>query len=72
MSFGFGFLPKLNFHRGPYTSANVLLNLINELWEGNKIRGLPIDLSLFRNEFIKFNNVRARILESMFMTLKIV
>ena len=72
MSFGFGFLPKLIFHRGPYTSAHVLLNLINELWEGNKIRGLPIDLSLFRNEFIKFNNVRARILESMFMTLKIV
>ena len=51
MSFGFGFLPKLVFHRGPYTSAHVLLNLINELWEGNKIRGLPIVLSLFRNEF---------------------
>ena len=65
MSFGFGFLPKLVFPRGPYTRAHVLLNLINELWEGNKIRGLPFVLSLFHNEFNKFNNIRARILESI-------
>ena len=40
-------------------SANVLLNLINELGNRGKMRGLPSILSLFRNELIKFNNTRA-------------
>ena len=45
-------------------SAHVLLNLLNELRKRNKMRGLPSILSLFRNEFNKFNNTRARMLDS--------
>ena len=41
-------------------SAHVLLNLLNELGKRDKMRGLPSILSLFRNEFNKFNNTRAR------------
>ena len=41
-------------------SAHVLLNLSNELGKRDKMPGLPIILSLFRNESIKFNNTRAR------------
>ena len=43
-------------------SAHVLLNLLNELGKRDKMRGLPSILSLFRNEFNKFNNTRARML----------
>ena len=39
-------------------SAHVLLNLFNQLGDGDKMRGLPSLLSLFRNEFNKFNNTR--------------
>ena len=39
-------------------SAHVLLNLLNELGKRDKMRGLPSILSLFRNEFNKFNNTR--------------
>ena len=46
-------------------SADVLLNLINELGKRDKMRGLPSILSLFRNEFNKFNNTRARMLDSI-------
>ena len=53
-------------------SAYVLLNLLNELGERDKMRGLPSILSLFRNEFNKFNNTRARMLDSIYhMTLKL-
>ena len=38
-------------------SAHVLLNLLNELGS---------ILSLFRNEFYKFNNTRARMLDSIY------
>ena len=31
-------------------TAHVLLNLLNELGKGDKMRGLPSILSLFRNE----------------------
>ena len=37
-------------------SAHVLLNLLNEFGKRDKMRGLPSILSLFRNEFNKFNN----------------
>ena len=47
-------------NRGSYMSAHVLLNLINELGKRDKMRGLLSILSLFRNEFNKFNNTRAR------------
>ena len=47
-------------NRGSYMSAHVLLNLLNEMGKRDKMRGLPSVLSLFRNEFNKFNNTRAR------------
>ena len=47
-------------------SAHVLLNLLNELGRRDKMRGLPSILSLFRNEFNKFNNSRARMLDSIY------
>ena len=49
-------------------SAHVLLNLLNELGKRDKMRGLPSILSLFRNEFNKFNNTRARMLDSIYHT----
>ena len=45
-------------------SGHVLLNLLNELGKRDKMRGLLSILSLFRNEFNKFNNTRARMLDS--------
>ena len=52
-------------------SAHVLLNLLNELGKRDKMRGLPSILSLFRNEFNKFNNTSARMLDSFYhMTLR--
>ena len=56
----------LNINRGSYMSAHVLLNLLNELGKRDKMRGLPSILSLFRNEFNKFNNTRARILDYIY------
>ena len=53
-------------YRGSYMSANVLLNLLNELRKRDKMRGLPSILSLFRNELNKFNNTRARMLDSIY------
>ena len=46
--------------------ANVLLNLLNELGKRDKMRGLPSILSLLRDEFDKFNNTRARMLQSIY------
>ena len=59
-------------NRGSYMSAHVLLNLLNELGKRDKMRGLSrAFLSLFRNEFNKFNNTRARMLDSIYrMTLR--
>ena len=58
-------------NRGSYMSAHVLLNLLNELGKRDKMRGLPSILSLFRNEFNKFNNTRVRMLDSIYhMTLE--
>ena len=36
-------------------SAHILLNLLNKLGKSDTVRGLPSILSLFRNEFNKFN-----------------
>ena len=47
-------------------SAHVLLNLSNELGNWDKMWGLPSILSLFRNEFNKFNNTRAWMLDSIY------
>ena len=46
-------------------SAHVLLNLLKELGKKDKMRGLLIILSLFRNEFNKFNNTGTRMLDSI-------
>ena len=53
-------------NRGSYRSAHVLMNLLNELGKSDKMRGLPSILSLFHNEFNKFNNTRARMLDSIY------
>ena len=48
----------------------MFLNLLNELRERDKMRGLPGILSLFRNEF-DFNNAVARMLDSIYhLTLR--
>ena len=49
----------ISIHRGSYMSACVLLNLLNKLGKRDKIRGSPSILSLFRNEFNKFNSTGA-------------
>ena len=51
-------------------SPHVLLNLLKELGKRDKMRGLPSILSLFRNEFNKFNNTRARMLDSIYLMTK--
>ena len=57
--------------RGSYMSAHVLLNLLNELGKRDKRRGLRSILYLFRDEFNKFNNTRAQMLDSIYhMTLR--
>ena len=51
--------------------AHVLLNFLNELGKSDKMRGLSSILSLFREEFNKFNSTGARMLDSIYhMTLK--
>ena len=53
-------------------SDHLLLNLLNELRKRDKMRGLPSILSLFRNEFNKYNNTGARMLDSIYhMTLNL-
>ena len=52
-------------------SAHVLLNSLSELGKRDKMRGLHSILSLFCNEFNKYNNTFARILDTIYhMTLK--
>ena len=41
-------------------SVHVLSNLLNKLGKRDKMRGWPSILSLFGNEFNKFNNTRVR------------
>ena len=57
---------NLSENRGSYVSGLVLLNLLNELGKRDKMRGLPSILSLFHNEFNKFNYTRARMLDSIY------
>ena len=57
-------------NRGSYMNASVLLNLLKELRKRVKMRCLPSMLFLFRNEFNKFNNTGAPMLDSIYqMTL---
>ena len=50
-------------------SVHVLMNLLNDLRKIDKMQGLPSILSLCRNEFNKFNNTRARMLDSIYHML---
>ena len=53
-------------------SAHVLLTLLKEFGKRDKIRGLPSMLSIFCNEFNKFNITRAQMLDSIYhMTLRL-
>ena len=53
-------------------SANVLLNLLNELGKRDKMRGLLSILYLLCNEFNKFKNTKARMLDSIYhITLRL-
>ena len=47
-------------------NAHDLLNLLNEFGKRDKMRGLRSILFLFRNEFNKFNNTRAQMLDSIY------
>ena len=49
-------------------SAHVLLNSLNKLGKRDKMRGLSSILSLFCNEFNKFNNTGAQMLYSIYHT----
>ena len=53
-------------------SAHVLLKLLNEWRKNDKMRGLLSILSLFRNEFNKFNNTEARMLDSIYHYFEII
>ena len=55
-----------DINRGSDMSVHVLLNLLNELGKRDKMRGLPTILSLLRNEFNKFNNTGAQMLDSIY------
>ena len=53
-------------------SVHVLLNLFKELGKTDKMQSLPSILSLFCNEFSKFNTTGAGMLDSIYhMTLKL-
>ena len=47
-------------------SDHFLLNLLNELRKRDNMQCLPSISSLFRNEFDKFNNTGARMLDSIY------
>ena len=53
-------------YEGSYMSVHVLLNLLNELRERDKMRGLPSILSLFYNKFNQFINTDAQMLNSIY------
>ena len=47
-------------------SAHVVLILLNELGKRDKMRGLSSILSHLSNAFYKFNNTRARMVDSIY------
>ena len=58
--------PDVQINRGSNMSTHVLLNILNELMKSNTMLGLPSILSLFRNEFNIFNNIRACMFDSIY------
>ena len=61
---------SIRIYSGYYMSAHLLLNLLKELEKRDKMQGLSSILSLFHNEFNKFNNTRAGVLDDIKITLK--
>ena len=55
-----------SFNSFRHIDAHVLLYSLNKLGKRDKMRGLPSILSLFLNDFNKFKNTRARMLDSIF------
>ena len=53
-------------NRGSYMRDHVLLNLFNKLRKRDKMQGLSSILSLFSNEFNKFINTGAQMLDSVY------
>ena len=45
---------------------HVLFNVLNKLRISEKMQGLPIIFLLFHNEFNKFNNTGAQMLDSIY------
>ena len=60
------YMHKICLYRGTYIRAHVLFNLLYELSKSDKMRGLPNILSLFRDEFYKFNKTGIRTLNSIY------
>ena len=52
-------------------SAHDLINLLNKWGKIDKLRGFPIISLLFCNEFDKFNNIGAQMLDSFYHMAKI-
>ena len=64
-------LPKRNIKRILHESSS-FIEFINKMGKRDKVRSLPSILSLFPNEFNKFNNTGARMLDFIYhMTLKL-
>ena len=53
-------------------SAHALLYLLNKLRKRDQMHGLPRILSLFHNEFNKFNETRARMLYFIYYTTNLI
>ena len=52
--------------------CSCIIDFIKRVGKSDQMRGLPSILSLFRNEFNKFNNTGARMLDFIFhKTLKL-
>ena len=65
-------LGNIVFQRGSNINDHVLFNLLNESITRDKMRCLSSILSPFRNEFHKFNNTVARMMDSIYhRTLRI-
>ena len=54
------------FYTEDLNELSCFIEFIKRVGERDKMRGLPSILSLFRNELNKFNNTRARMLDSIY------
>ena len=64
------FIPVINNKYRILHECSCFIEFIKRVGERDKMRGLSSILSLFRTEFDKFNNTKARMLDSIYhMTL---